>query len=162
MREKLEDGFYYHWNWLMQRFYQNEYLRERFVVRQINQKEYGFCDFKNNTIFIVKRTSENCFQVALLSDYQTDFKSFKRALGVLRFMKNYSECIDMLNAYKQVGVTFNLSNFRWNLLGFTELVKGVRLNVRTECKSKKQTSSDAFEDFRKECYYNSRFSRKHW
>lgn len=162
MREKLEDGFCYHWNWLMQSFYQNEYLRERFVVRQINQKEYGFCDFKNNTIFIVKRTSENCFQVAVLSDYQANFKSFKKSLGVLNFMKRYSECIDMLNAYKRKGITFDLSNFRWNLLGITELVKGVRLNIVSETKPKKVNCSDVFEDFRRECYYNSRFGRKHW
>ena len=162
MRTKLDDGFYYHWNWLMQSFYHDEYLSKRFVVRQVNQKECGFCDSKTNTIFIVKRTSENCFQVAVLSDYQTDFKSFKKSLGVLNYMKRYSECIDMLNAYKRKGVTFNLSNFRWNLLGITELVKGIRLNVITEVKPKKVNSSDVFEDFRKECYYNSRFGRKHW
>ncbi len=147
-----------HYYFLNEEFLNNRYIRENFKIKIISHTDYALTSKLCSIFFIIKRTSENCYQVSSVSDYKTEFKSFKKAVEVMHYVEDLTRCIEMLDVYKKLGIEFNLNRFTWNLLGFSEYFGKIKI--------RKSSNSDLnFKElqaqFHKDLYYQSRFSSRY-
>lgn len=147
-----------HYYFLNEEFLHNDYIRKNFKIKVISHTDYALTCKLCSIFFVIKRTSENCYQVASVSNFKTEFKSFKKACSVMHYVEDLTRCVEMLEDFELLGIDIDLTGFSWTLIGFTEYMldkKLVKPKPKNDEKFKKLQ-----EEFHRDLYFREKFSSR--